>query len=313
MTIRHYQPGDETAQVAIYNAAAAEFPKFKPATAIEALRRIRVRDFDPTTRFYAEHDGQIVGYGVIHSTGRISYPWVLAGYESHREALFEAMLAGLRTRGIAKAWAAYRSDWTEVQDAFRGRGFAVAREMVNFFINFHDMPTPSYTQTQSFSPIEPADIPTILEIGAGVIGSKSASELEQHLLKNPHFLPDASFVLRSRLDRRVLAAAIFVSDLTYADPEQVDASMPCFRLGAYGTEGLTWKRVNGLFSFIARPDRSLNSFGLELMGEAAGRVRDGDPLRGLAAQAPSDAPHLLDFYKKHFRRQGSFPILEAAV
>ena len=33
----------------------------------------------------------------------------------------------------------------------------------------------------------------------------------------------------------------------------------------------------------------------------------------LAAQVPSDAPHLLRFYQRLFRRQGSFPILERTL
>ena len=68
--------------------------------------------------------------------------------------------------------------------------------------------------------------------------------------------------------------------------------------------------MNGLFSFVAKPDRSLSGYGLEMMGEAAGRVSDSDTAGGLAAQVASDAPALLDFYQKFFRRQGSFPVYE---
>ena len=125
-------------------------------------------------------------------------------------------------------------------------------------------------QTPAITPVEPGDLPTILELGAGVIRAKTVAELEQCLLKNPYFPPDSTRVLRSRLDRRVLAAATLVTDPSYADPKVIDAMAPCFRLGAFGTEGMTHKRVKGLFSLIAKPDRSLSGFGLELMGEAAG-------------------------------------------
>ena len=57
MTIRTFQPGDEIAQVSIYNEAAASLPKFTPATVDEVRRRIRAVDFDPSTRFYAIEDG----------------------------------------------------------------------------------------------------------------------------------------------------------------------------------------------------------------------------------------------------------------
>ena len=76
-------------------------------------------------------------------------------------------------------------------------------------------------------------------------------------------------------------------------------------------EGMDTKRVNGLFSMIAKPDRSLSSYGLELMGEAVNRVTDGDTINGLAAQVASDSPARLSFYQRFFRRQGSFPIYEA--
>ena len=48
------------------------------------------------------------------------------------------------------------------------------------------------------------------------------------------------------------------------------------------------------------------------MGHAAYRLQQSD-LDCLAAQVPSDVPHLLRFYQHLFRRQGSFPILERTL
>ena len=98
-------------------------------------------------------------------------------------------------------------------------------------------------------------------------------------------------------------------DGSYADPNLVDAAMPCFRLGAFGAEGMQVKRLNGMFSFLARNSTQVNALGLDLLGYATFRVRETD-LEAFAAQAPSDAPHLLRFYQQYFRRQGSFPVLE---
>ena len=61
MKIRTYQPGDEAQQVAIYNAAAASFPKFKPATLDEVRRRCLSSDFDRTQLLIAEEDNKPVG------------------------------------------------------------------------------------------------------------------------------------------------------------------------------------------------------------------------------------------------------------
>ncbi len=313
MDIRHYQAGDEAAQVGIFNVAAAGLPKFKPATLLEVLRRIRTRDFDPRLRLYAAEQNQIVGYGVVHVNGRVSYPWCLPGHEAAREPLFDAMLAELRSRQIPKAFAAYRNDWTAIAAFFAAHGFPVAREMVNFFINFFDMPTPSNVLAATITPLEARDVPEVFALYPELPRVKSAAELEQHLFKNPYFTPDALFALRSKIDRHVLAAGIYVRDESYADPHAIDSLAPCFRLGAFGTEGMQTKRVNGMFSVLAKPDRSLSGYGLELMGEAASRVTESDSSGGLAAQIASDAPEFLSFYQKFFRRQGSFPIYERTL
>ena len=103
-------------------------------------------------------------------------------------------------------------------------------------------------------------------------------------------------------------AGIIVANPAYANPKQVDAAMPCFRLGAFGTERMQAKRIHGLFSFLCRATDT-NRLGLELIGHAAFRLHQTD-VETLAAQAPSDAPHLLRFYHHHFRKQGSFPVFE---
>jgi hypothetical protein len=98
--------------------------------------------------------------------------------------------------------------------------------------------------------------------------------------------------------------------MNYADPRAVDASMPCFRLGAFGTEGMTTKRICGLFSFVARPDRSIFANGMELMSYATRMLRDDDEISCFAAQVASDASALCAFYERTFVKQGSFPIYE---
>src|SRR4051794_32628687 len=114
MRIRHYQPGDEAAQVKVYNTVAAALPAFKPAICEEVERRYRTADSDPTTKFYAIEDGVIVGYAVFNANGRISYPWCLPGFQDLRQPLLEAVLEGMRQRDQPEAWAAYRADWEPV-------------------------------------------------------------------------------------------------------------------------------------------------------------------------------------------------------
>jgi hypothetical protein len=103
-----------------------------------------------------------------------------------------------------------------------------------------------------------------------------------------------------------------VADPGYSHPKQVDAMMPCFRLGAFGTEGLTVKRINGLFSVLLPDTRDVNPLALDMLGFAAHQLEDTE-VETLAAQVASDVPHLMRFYKQYFRRQGSFPIYERAL
>ena len=140
----------------------------------------------------------------------------------------------------------------------------------------------------------------------------SSAELERYLFHNPYFTPEALFALRNQADGSASAVGILVTSPTYGNPKQVDPFMPCFRLGAFGTEGMQVKRLNGLFSFLAKGDRDVTSLGLDLMTQAAGRLQETD-LECIAAQVPSDAPHLLRFYQRMFRRQGSFPVFERAL
>ena len=49
--------------------------------------------------------------------------------------------------------------------------------------------------------------------------------------------------------------------------------------------------------------------GVLLLAEASRRLESAGRAHA-AAQAPSDRADLIAFYDKHFRRQGSFPILE---
>src|SRR3954469_22690263 len=114
MRIRTYQPGDEVAQAAIYNAAAGPLPRFKPATADEIARRYRSAEADLGTKFYAVDGERIVGYAVFDPNGRVSYPWCLEGSESARDPLLDAVLAAMSERGLPEARAAYRADWSPV-------------------------------------------------------------------------------------------------------------------------------------------------------------------------------------------------------
>lgn len=309
MEIRTYLPGDEAVQVSIYNESAADLPKFKPATLDEVRRRGRATDYDPTAHLLALDGNQPIGYAGFHANGRVSYPWCCKGHEAAAQPLFDAVLQIMKARHIGRAFAAYRADWPTQQSFFQTNGFQPRREMVNYSLDLVDMPTPMARPNSTISPATPADVPTIFQFGANILQVRDEAALERYLFQNPYFPADSVFVLRGRTGGAPLAVGIVVANPAYAHPLQVDAAMPCFRLGAFGTEGMHTKRINGLFSFLAADDRSAHPYALDLMGFAAFKVHDTD-IETFGAQVPSDAGHLLRFYKQYFQRQASFPILE---
>ncbi|HEV3205274.1 MAG TPA: hypothetical protein VGY77_12855 [Gemmataceae bacterium] len=312
MNIRTYRPGDEKDQVAIYNEAAADLPKFKPATVEEITKRYRARDFDPGTRFYAEENGKIVGYANFHVNGRVSFPWCRKGHENQADPLFQRVLETMKSRGISAIFAAYRSDWPGQKDFFLAQGFHQAREMVNYLLDQGDMPTRPGRRNNPLTPLKKEDVPAIFELAPQVLKVHSPDQLERYLFHNPYFGPEETFVLRNRDGGIPVAVGILVSNQAYGDPKQVDSCMPCFRLGAFGTEGMPTKRLNGLFSFLTKDQRLAGIYAQELMGHAASLLEDCGAT-SLAAQAPSDAEFLIRFYNRYFRRQGSFPIFERTL
>jgi hypothetical protein len=305
MTIRPYQPGDEVAQVAIYNAAAAAMPGFKRASEDEVLRRYRTGDADPKAKFYAVDDGEVVGYAVFNPNGRISYPWCRSGAEDVQPRLLDTMLAAMRERGLDEAWTAYRGDWEPVLTFFETHGFEPRRTVINYVASVEALPRDPVPEGQVIRPLASGDLPQVVELGRGLFGAADLRDLESFFFANPHFEWSAIFALTPERDAdTILGAALVVIHPGYADPTKVDPAMSCFRLGTLGTEGQRHKRVNGLFSCLFASEEN----GVTLLGEAV-RQLESAGLSHIAAQAPSDQPVQIALYDRYFQRQGSFPIL----
>jgi hypothetical protein len=313
MQIRTYQPGDEAAQAAIYNEAAAALPKFKPATEQEVRRRCQAMDFDPTTRLFAEVNGQAVGYATFHSNGRVSYPWCRKGHERLIDPLFQSILSAIVQRGQHYAFTAYRDDWKPQQDFFLTQGFRRARDMVNFAADPLDLPTRPENRHNPITALRSGDLQTLMTMAPRSRPAISGKELEKAWLQNPYFPAEALFVLRSKGDERPLAVGVFITNPQYANAKLLDADMPCFRLGAFGTEGMQVKRINGLFSFMAAQSQDPAALALDLLAHAVALLEQQGGIEVLAAQVPSDVPYLVPFYDRYFRRQGSFPIFERSL
>lgn len=311
MIIRNFQPGDEVTQAGLYNLAAHTLPGFKPATADEVKRRTRSRAFDPTARFYAEDGGQVVGYCVLEpDQGRVSYPWCKKGSEATAPLLFETVERSARERGLRSLFAAYRHNWASVLRFFAERGFARTREMINYWSDPLDLPTRAVRGKVPIDRLRREDLPAVAAMGKGVI-RMPADKLEEYFYSNAYIPAEAFLVLRDR-EGVPVALGIGLEAANYADVRKIDAQAPCFRLGAFGTEGLNTKRVNGLFSFIVADPANALAAGLALLSEANLEMT-GDTVDAMAAQCPSDAPHLAAFYSRYFKEQARFPVLEKAL
>jgi hypothetical protein len=308
VNIRTFQPGDERTQAALFNATAFALPGFKPATEDDVKRRTRARGFDQSTRVYAEEAGQIVGYCTLEpSQSRVSYPWCKKGFEAAAAPLFDAILQTARLRGLSKVFAAYRRDWDAMLRFFADHGFAKTREHVNYVAEPVDLPTIANRGGLPIRRLQPADIPALAEMGRGLI-RLPADKLETYLFSNPYFPVEALLVMEQRGGGEPVAIGIGLESANWADAKKIDSLAPCFRMGAFGTEGLNAKRVNGLFSFVAKPEHALPA-GLGLLHEASQEMTEGS-VTSICAQCPSDAPHLMNFYSRYFKEQGRFPIYE---
>lgn len=311
MNVREYQVGDDAIQISIYNAAASSFPGFKPASLDEIRRRIASPENDQTTRLYAIEDDQCVGYIAFHNQGRIGYPWCRPGKESCQELLLNEAFSRLKALGLSKTFAAYQTKWSKVADFFQSHGFEQNREMLNFVMGLLDMPTASPSVNLHIKPLQTKDLPTVLELVRPISLADSDETLTDSWMHNPWFSSNSIFTLKNR-EGVIDGVSIVVLNPDYADPTALDGNMPCFRLGAFGTEGQNWKRINGQFSFVVRDPKRVSPIGLDLLKHASSLFEDAE-LESVSAQVPSDATHLVHYYKQYFEPQGKFPLFEKSL
>lgn len=308
MAIRSYQPGDEQVQASIYNAAAGSLPGFKPAKVDEISRRYQAADFDPASRFFAVEDGEVVGYAVFGPNGRISFPWCLPQAQEWREPLLDAVITEMTKRSLPEAWSAYRADWSSVLKFLEGHGFVEKRAMINYVTELSLLPRRSRVPAErSIELLKPEELPRLLALAPRLFSEVDRAAAEQHFWNNPFYrFADHLFALKDAQSGEILGGCVLVIDDRFSDPTKIDAAMPCFRLGAFGTERERHKRVNGLYScvFVDEAEGEL----LMMLDSVWSRASEAG-LNHIAAQAPSDAPAVCALYDLYFQRQGAFPIL----
>ena len=191
-----------------------------------------------------------MGYAVFCESGRISYPWCLPGAEDVREPLLDAVLLEMNRRGMPEAWATYRADWSAVLEFLRVHGFVEKRQMINYLADVSRLPDRAeLPEDRVIEPIGRGDVFHLAALAPTLFSSIEPRSLEAFFWENPYYdFSESFFALKDRRDGRILGACLLVLSDRFADPSKIDAAMPCFRLGAFGTERERHKRVNGLFS-----------------------------------------------------------------
>jgi hypothetical protein len=303
-------PGDELSQVEIYNAVAQSFPGYKSATRDEVVRRYSSTQFDPTTKLYAQDAGRIIAYVTFWSTGRISTPWSANDDADIRSQLMDAALESMRQRGLTRVWAAYRADWTKVHIWLTELGFRSSHDVVNFIAPREYLPDETLPDKMRLEVMTRSDTIQVYELNPKAFGVESAEELALAWWDgsdSPYYKDDSRIVLRDLETGDILASGIVILNSDFADPSQVDAAMPCSRLGAVGADSDNCKRMNGLFSYVASPGPNNHRFARVLLAEARRRFSQFG-VKEVAAQCKSNRLVEQAFYRTHFRTQGSFPI-----
>jgi hypothetical protein len=309
MLIRNCVPADAEDEAAVYNAAAARLPGFSPVTA-EQFRPSAGRTADHTTRLCAENDGRLVGYAAFEPTGRVYPPWCLPGFERVAHPLFGATLRALAERRVDRAFAACRADWADQVEFLEDHGFAKVREVVNFSQSIGELPTMFQRPGLNVALARPEDVPEFERLVPELLRLHGPA-LASHLFENPAIPAGALYVLRGK-DGTIQGAGLLIDDATAAGVASLDPNNPISWTGAFGTEGLPGTRVNGLFSFLAASGKETLLIGQDLLWYGTSRM-ETNTFERLAAQAPTDAPHLLGFYDRYFERRGSFPVFERAI
>ena len=131
----------------------------------------------------------------------------------------------------------YRADWEPVLSFFTEHEFATTRTVINYVADLAGLPHEDVPLDQMIRPLEHGDLPALLALGAGMIDGTNRDELIKYFWENHHFDPSSLFALTPVSDAaKTLGVALLNCNPDHADPTRIDAAMPCFRLGTFGTE-----------------------------------------------------------------------------
>ena len=184
MPIRSYQTGDEHAQAGSTTRPPEFLPAFKPSTPEEIARRYKPADPDSTTRYYAIENGEVVGYAVFGSNGRVSYPWCLPGAEHPRASARNGPRRRCKSRDCPRPGPLIEATGSPVLDFLREHGFH--RQADDDQLRRRGVATPRTDRLPSNRLIEPLkqeDLPQLIALEPGLFAGVNGQELRAILLE----------------------------------------------------------------------------------------------------------------------------------
>ncbi len=140
-TIKTYQEEFLEDQYRVGKEAIKEW-KFEAQTPVKSLKETYSQSgFDPTTRFYAFKDDEMVGYVLTRVLGEIdgiikadlSYPRVLPGFEDAFELLYQRAIEELKKRDVKVVRSIASKQWPKTIEAFEKLGFTYTSEVYRIF------------------------------------------------------------------------------------------------------------------------------------------------------------------------------------
>ncbi len=309
-TIRSFTTGDDAARVGIFNEAAAGLPKFKPATLDEIRRRTHGRDFDPADAVLRR--GQRAAAGIRYVSDQRAR---FASPGAARAANASPNRCSSASSGDEDSWSqAHLRRLSRRLDGQTTSSWPMASATrTTWSTSYWTWPTCRRLRPATAPGISAADARMTYPPWLPLCRTRWALPIWRPwnatscTTRTFHPMPPSS--LRGKTEGQLAAAGILIVNPAYADPTQVDCGHAVFpargvRHRRNDDEAHQWPVQ---FPDAGRPRcQPARPRPARLCLADAG---DTD-VSTVAAQVSSAVPHLLRFYERYFRKQGSFPIFE---
>ncbi len=207
--IRNYEPGDEVAQVEIFNQVIAEMSPYEPLIKVDRVkRRVSHPDFNPTSvKYLVDTTGRIVGYAecrIAPAGSRTSaflfYPLIVKEYrtEQNLDRLFSEVYAFAQSFNPESIEAHYKHHLEDAHEYFdrqqiakishKKENSALSIEVDKLNFDIADFSIKLFAIEDSERLID------FRKSKKSIIGPQLTVETIKRLIKTGYFSPDRTFI-----------------------------------------------------------------------------------------------------------------------